>query len=298
MHGTGGGAAHSPPRITVTGVLGIPEIEAGVRLGTLIAEAAALQGDSPRDGDVVVVTQKVVSKAEGRLVRLDSVAPSPYAVELAASSGRDARLTELVLRESASVVRMDKARGIMITETKHGFICANAGIDSSNVAGDDVVSLLPEDPDESARGIRTEIQRETGKTVAVIVSDTFGRPWREGQTNYAIGSAGIEPLVDYRGGIDAVGKPPEGDDDRRCRRAGRRRRASHGQDGGYPCRHSAGLRVPGDGRDGAGRCSGSVPWTCSGRRAGWQTIIQTLPVLEGGEICLAEGVAGMNHRLD
>ena len=207
MHGTGGGAAHSPPRITVTGVLGIPEIKAGVRLGALIVEAAALQSDSLRDGDIVVVTQKVVSKAEGRLVRLDSVAPSPYAVELAASSGRDARLTELVLRESASVVRVDKARGIMITETKHGFICANAGIDSSNVAGEDVVSLLPEDPDESARGIRAEIQRETGKTVAVIVSDTFGRPWREGQTNYAIGAAGIDPLVDYRGGIDAVGKP-------------------------------------------------------------------------------------------
>ena len=206
MRGKGGENAHSPPRITVTGVLGIPEIEAGARLGTLIAKASTRQGDSLRDGDIVVVTQKVVSKAEGRLVRLDSVAPSPYAVELSADSGRDPRLTELVLRESASVVRMDTARGIMITETKHGFICANAGIDSSNVAGEDVVSLLPEDPDESARGIRAEIKRETDKSVAVVITDTFGRPWREGQTNYAIGAAGIEPLVDYRGGVDAVGK--------------------------------------------------------------------------------------------
>ena len=208
MDGQGGGhAAQSPPRITVTGVLGIPEIEEGARLGALLAKAASRQGDALVSGDVLVVTQKVVSKAEGRLVRLDSVAPSPYAVELAAESGKDPRLTELVLRESASVVRMDRARGIMITETKHGFICANAGIDSSNVAGEDVVSLLPEDPDESARGIRAEVELETGKSVAVVISDTFGRPWREGQTNYAIGAAGLEPVVDYRGGVDAVGKP-------------------------------------------------------------------------------------------
>ncbi len=208
MTGKGGGeAAQSPPRFTVTGVLGIPEVQPGARLGVMIAEAAARQGDALGNDDIVVVTQKVASKAEGRLARLDSITPSPYAVEFAAGSGKDPRLVELVLRESASVVRMDRARGIMITETKHGFICANAGIDSSNVEGEDVVSLLPDDPDESARRIRAEMRRETGESVAVVISDTFGRPWREGQANYAIGAAGMEPLVDYRGSVDAVGKP-------------------------------------------------------------------------------------------
>ncbi len=207
MHGKGNGGEQAPPRITVTGVLGIPEIQAGARLGVLIAKAAARQGDDLVHGDVVVVTQKVVSKAEGRLVRLDSVLPSPFAAGFGGRSGRDPRIVELVLRESAAVVRMDTARGILITETKHGLVCANAGIDSSNVPGDDVVSLLPEDPDESARVIRADVKRETGKIVAVIISDTFGRPWREGQTDVAIGAAGIEALMDYRGGMDAVGKP-------------------------------------------------------------------------------------------
>ena len=155
---------------------------------------------------MVVVTQKIVSKAEGRLVNLEDVSPSPFAVQLSAESGRDPRLVELVLRESRSIVRVDPARGILITETKHGFVCANAGIDSSNVLGDDIVSLLPEDPDRSAREIRAGIAAAAGADVAVIVSDTFGRPWREGHVDFAIGIDGMDPFLDYRGTEDAHGQ--------------------------------------------------------------------------------------------
>lgn len=195
------------PAIQIVGLLGIPEVGAGTRLGLLIARAAARQSTLLASGDVLVVTQKIVSKAEGNLVKLDSVTPSLFASQIAGTTGRDPRLVELVLRESRSIVRMDQTRGILITETKHGFVCANAGIDLSNVPGDDVVSLLPEAPDESARLIRKDIRQETGEDVAVVISDTFGRPWREGQTNFAIGIAGMEPLKDYRGEEDAVGKP-------------------------------------------------------------------------------------------
>jgi coenzyme F420-0:L-glutamate ligase/coenzyme F420-1:gamma-L-glutamate ligase len=196
-----------PPRFEVIGVTGIPEVKPGDRLGELIARASADQGTPHEDGDIIVVTQKIVSKAEGRLVELSEVEPSPFARRLAAECDRDPRLIELVLRESRAIVRMDPARGILITETKHGFVCANAGIDASNVPGEGVVSLLPEDPDMSARKLRQEICRvANGVTVAVIISDTFGRAWREGHTNLAIGVAGIDPLKDYRGTRDALGK--------------------------------------------------------------------------------------------
>jgi len=195
-----------PPRIEVIGVTGIPEVMPGVRLGEVIARASADQGSLLQDGDILVVTQKVVSKSEGRLVSLSDVEPSAFARRLAAESGRDPRLIEVVLRESRSIVRMDPRRGVLITETRHGFVCANAGVDSSNVPGQDVVTLLPEDPDLSARIIREQVRdTSTGRDVAVVISDTFGRAWREGHVNFAIGVAGMEPIKDYRGALDAQG---------------------------------------------------------------------------------------------
>ena len=196
----------TPPRIEVIGITGIPEVRAGDELGPMIAAAASDGGTPIEPGDVVVVTQKIVSKAEGRLVNLEDVSPSPFAVQLSEESERDPRLVELVLRESRSIVRVDPARGILIAETRHGLVCANAGIDSSNVPGDDTVSLLPEDPDRSAREIRDEIAAAARADVAVIVSDTFGRPWREGHVDFAIGVAGMDPFLDYRGTEDAHGQ--------------------------------------------------------------------------------------------
>jgi coenzyme F420-0:L-glutamate ligase/coenzyme F420-1:gamma-L-glutamate ligase len=195
------------PRIEVIGITGLPEIKPADKLGEMIADAADQQGMPLEPRDILVVTQKIVSKSEGRLVYLDSVKPSPFAQHFAARTGRDPRLVELVLRESRSIVRMDAERGIMITETKHGFVCANAGIDSSNVPGEGIVCLLPENPDASARRIRTEItQCRPGIKVAVIISDTFGRAWREGHGNFALGVSGIEPMKDYRGTPDANGR--------------------------------------------------------------------------------------------
>ena len=196
-----------PPRIEVIGVAGLPEVQPGDGLGELIAQASAAQDTPIESGDIVVVSQKVVSKAEGRLVDLSSVEPSQFAQQIASEGGRDPRLVELVLRESRSIVRLDAARGILITESKHGFVCANAGVDASNVPGENLVSLLPEDPDGSANDIREQlIGAIPGLTVAVIISDTFGRAWREGHANIAIGLAGMEPIADYRGTRDAYGK--------------------------------------------------------------------------------------------
>lgn len=195
------------PRIEIIGVTGLPEINKGDNLSEMIVGAAQRQGTPLVNGDILVVTQKVVSKAEGRLVDLKDVTPSPFARQLAEDSGKDARLVELVLRESRSIVRMDLDRGIMITETKHGFVCANAGIDSSNVPGDDVVCLLPVDSDKSAQGIRKAIAALTGGAqIGVVISDTFGRAWREGHSNFAIGVDGVEPMKDYRGTLDANGR--------------------------------------------------------------------------------------------
>ena len=195
------------PRVQVIGVTGMPEVEAGDELGPIIIAAAKRQRTAIEPGDVIVVTQKVVSKAEGRVVDLRDVEPSPFACRLAEETGRDSRLLELVLQESRSIVRMDVSRGIIITETRHGFVCANAGIDASNVPGDTRVCLLPEDPDRSAARIRDQVQRAyPGAKVAVVISDTFGRAWREGHTNFAIGVAGMQPMLDYRGSPDAYGK--------------------------------------------------------------------------------------------
>jgi coenzyme F420-0:L-glutamate ligase/coenzyme F420-1:gamma-L-glutamate ligase len=192
-----------PTRIELVALDGIPEVQPGDDLGALIADAAATVGLA--DGDVVVVTQKVVSKAEGRLVELASVEPSPFARAWAERWGKDARQVEVVLRESASIVRM-AAGGLIISRTRHGLVCANAGVDVSNVGGGDVASLLPIDPDASARRIRERLGAVAGVSPAVILSDSFGRAWRNGIVNVAVGSAGIEALLDLRGTPDAAGR--------------------------------------------------------------------------------------------
>jgi len=192
-------------RIELIGFDGIPEVAPGDDLAALITDAAAASGISLADADVLVVTQKVVSKAEGRLVELASVEPSDFARAWASRWGRDARQVELVLRESAAVVRMGPG-GLIISRTRHGLVCANAGVDVSNVGGGDVASLLPEDPDASASRVREALRARTGTSPAIVISDSFGRPWRNGIVNVAIGSAGIEALLDLRGAPDASGR--------------------------------------------------------------------------------------------
>ncbi len=191
--------------VTLIPIEGMPELAPGDDVGALIVEAVAAQRTPLRDADVLVVTQKVVSKAEGRIVDLRTVTPSARANDFARRFEKDARVVAVALSEAVRVVRMEN--GVLITETRHGFVCANSGVDGSNVgsASGDVVTLLPEDPDASARRIRDRV-REAGAEVAVIVSDTFGRPWREGAGNVAIGVAGIEPLWDYRGQQDTDGR--------------------------------------------------------------------------------------------
>jgi coenzyme F420-0:L-glutamate ligase/coenzyme F420-1:gamma-L-glutamate ligase len=191
------------PQLQVIGIVGLPEVCPGDDLPALIIEAACRQGTGVQDGDVLVVTQKVVSKAEGRLVDLGDVQPSARAREVAEATGKDPRLVEVILRESRRIVRQEGP--VLITETKHGFVCANAGVDASNVGGGDLVALLPEDPDRSAEAIRRAIEEKAGVSVAVVISDTFGRPWREGHTNVAVGLAGMKPLRDYVGQRDPFG---------------------------------------------------------------------------------------------
>ena len=190
-------------QLTITGITNIPEVRPGDDLAALILVGCDASGVSLANGDVLVVTQKVVSKAEGRLVDLRSVEPSDLAIRYAEAWGKDPRHIEVVLQESKRIVRMD--RGIIISETQHGFVCANAGVDASNVPGEHVVALLPLDPDGSARRLRQEIREGTGQDVPVIISDSFGRPWRNGITNVAIGMSGLQPLIDYRGQYDEHG---------------------------------------------------------------------------------------------
>jgi len=189
--------------IQVIGVEGIPIVKAGDNVGELICEAAKRQGTPIQSGDIVVVTHVVVSRAEGQVVNLDNVAPSEFAKNIAELYGKDPALVEVVLRESKSIRRMDD--GILITESKHGFTCANSGVDKSNVPGERMVALLPADPDASAERVKQEIKRVTGCDVAVIISDTHGRPFREGEINVAIGVAGIKPIRDRRGEKDLFG---------------------------------------------------------------------------------------------
>jgi coenzyme F420-0:L-glutamate ligase/coenzyme F420-1:gamma-L-glutamate ligase len=193
-----------PPRYEVIGVGGIGEVQPGDDVGRLIVEAAAAQATPLAADDVLVVGQKIVSKAEGRLLRLSAVEPSEAARRMGEALGRDPHLLEVIMRESRRIVRMDK--GVVITETHHGWICANAGVDQSNV-DTDTVALLPEDPDRSARALRERVHALTGVAPAVVIADTFGRPWREGLTNVAIGVAGMAALRDYIGRPDSAGRP-------------------------------------------------------------------------------------------
>jgi coenzyme F420-0:L-glutamate ligase/coenzyme F420-1:gamma-L-glutamate ligase len=185
-------------------VPGLPEVARDADLGALIAGALAQGRRAVEPGDVFVVAQKIVSKAEGAVVRLDEVVPSSMAEQWSAATGKDARVVEVILRESRRIVRMD--RGILIAETRHGFVCANAGVDASNVEPG-FVTVLPQDPDASAARLRAALAASCGCPVAVIVSDTFGRAWREGVVNVALGVAGLRPLLDYRGSADSHGRP-------------------------------------------------------------------------------------------
>ncbi|MGC4105771.1 MAG: coenzyme F420-0:L-glutamate ligase [Thermomicrobiales bacterium] len=193
--------------IQILPIADIPEIHPGDDLGAIIADAIAASIGPLQEGDIVTVTQKVVSKAEGKLIDLRTIEPSALATQIATDWQKDARQVEVVLRESVRIVRM--VRGLIIGQTKHGFICANAGVDASNVASE-TVCLLPDDADASAEGIREAlVARFLGghevSPVGVIVTDSFGRPWRSGIVNVAIGVAGMSPLADYRGQYDAAG---------------------------------------------------------------------------------------------
>ncbi len=193
------------PSLTLTPLPGIPFIRRGDDLAMPILHAAARARIAWEDGDIVVVAQKVVSRAEGRLIDLRTVTPSPEAQALAARVDKDPRLVELILRESNAVVRA--APGVLIVEHKRGFVCANAGIDHSNVCGDDeCVLLLPEDPDRSAADLRRRLEEATGKRLGVIINDSHGRAWRLGTVGVAIGLSGVPGLVDLRGRHDLVGR--------------------------------------------------------------------------------------------
>ena len=191
------------PELRIIGLPGIPIVTPGMGLVALIQQAATAVSLPLQAGDILVVTQKVVSKAEGHLIALKDITPSPLAQRFARQWGKDPRHVEVVLQQSRRIVKMD--RGVLITETHHGFICANAGVDQSNIEGEEVVAVLPPDPDASARAIRQALRERLGFDVAVIISDTFGRPWRHGLVNIAIGLSGIEAIKDYTGQLDAQG---------------------------------------------------------------------------------------------
>jgi coenzyme F420-0:L-glutamate ligase/coenzyme F420-1:gamma-L-glutamate ligase len=192
--------------LRIIGIDGLPEVRPGDDLAALIGDAIAATGTGLERGDIVVVTHKIVSKAEGQVVDLRAIEPSVLARQVGERYGKDPRKTELVLRQARRIVRMHE--GVIITETAHGFVCANAGVDASNASPDSVV-LLPRDPDASAALLREALGRRFGfateEAPAVIISDSFGRPWRLGIVNVAIGVSGMPPLIDYRGLIDAAG---------------------------------------------------------------------------------------------
>lgn len=192
-----------PSSIQIIPLMGLPEIAPGDDLAKLIIKAVRKCNLPIQTGDLFVVAQKIVSKSEGQIVLLDSVEPSARAARWAAKYDKDARVIELVLREARRIVRMGKA--VIVAETHHGFVCANAGVDTSN-APEGTAVLLPEDSDRSALHLKAKLTTEFEVPVAVIISDTFGRPWREGLVNVALGVAGVASLVDYRGKSDANGK--------------------------------------------------------------------------------------------
>ncbi len=189
--------------IRIFGIDGLPEIHPGDDVPALLFARLSPTPFVFMTGDICVVTQKLISKAEGSLVDLNTVTPSRFAQDLAERTQKDPRVVEVVLRESKRIVRMD--RDIIICETRHGFICANAGVDQSNVPGEAIVSVLPRDPDESARKFRAGLQKYFQLDIPVLITDTFGRPWREGLTNVAVGVSGLSALIDLRGKKDACG---------------------------------------------------------------------------------------------
>jgi coenzyme F420-0:L-glutamate ligase/coenzyme F420-1:gamma-L-glutamate ligase len=203
MTGTETRAKSIPLPVQIVPLTGIPEVVAGQNLAGLVEEAVKAQRFVPEAGDIFVLAQKIVSKAEGRCVQLDTIQPSERATQWAAKYQKDPRLIEIVLKEAKRIVRME--RGVIVAKTQHGFVCANAGVDLSN-APPGTALLLPENPDRSASALQEHLTRRYGVHLAVIISDTFGRPWREGLVNVALGVAGIAALADYRGERDIHGK--------------------------------------------------------------------------------------------
>ncbi len=190
--------------ITALPLDGLPELHAGDDLAAIVAAALDRSARELADGDVLVVAHKAISKVEGRVRRLTDVEPGARARQLAAEHGKDPRQVQVVLDESREVIRA--VRGVLICETRHGFVCANAGVDASNVPGEDTVLMLPLDPDASARSLRARLHELTGVAPGVVVTDSFGRAWRVGQCDVAIGVAGVRPIEDWRGRVDAHGR--------------------------------------------------------------------------------------------
>lgn len=188
--------------LSIFGVQGLPEICEGDDLAKLVVDALSLRNTSLEDGDIVIITSKVVSKSEGRVIDLGTIEPNVFAVRYALAWDKDPRVIEVVLNESKRIVR--QVGPVLITETKHGFVCANSGIDQSSSGAHDRIVLLPEDPDESARTIRENFS-DLGFDIPVIISDTFGRPWRESQVDVAVGIAGMNPVTSYIGEVDPHG---------------------------------------------------------------------------------------------
>ncbi len=189
-------------RLAARSLSGLPEVRAGDDLAALIVDA--LDPEQPlRDGEIVAIAHKVVSKAEGAVLALAGVVPSPRAHEIAREQGRDPRAVQVVLDQSREVLRA--ANNVLICRTHHGFVCANAGVDTSNATDRDTLIVLPRDPDASARDLRARLRELTGARVAVLITDSFGRAWRHGQCDTAIGCAGLQPLDDWRGRTDSVG---------------------------------------------------------------------------------------------
>ena len=190
--------------IAIIPVPGVPQIQPGDDLPALLLTAIDAAKVGLKDGDILVMCQKIVSKAEGAVVDLGTVTPSTFARQIADMWDKDPRMVEVVLNESSRIVRMKN--GVVITESKHGWVCANSGVDASNTLADDIVILLPKDPDASARRLRSAIERERGISIGVIITDTFGRPWRDGLVEFALGVSGLDPLDDQRGEEDLQGR--------------------------------------------------------------------------------------------
>ena len=190
--------------IAIIPIPGVPQIQPGDDLPSLLLEAIDAAKVGLKDGDILVMCQKIVSKAEGAVLDLKTVTPSPFAVQIAEMWEKDPRMVEVVLTESSRIVRMKN--GVIVTETKHGWVCANSGVDASNTMAEDIVILLPKDPDASARNIRIAIQERRNISIGVVITDTFGRPWRDGLVEFALGVSGLDPLDDQRGEEDLQGR--------------------------------------------------------------------------------------------